>query len=428
MDLNVACWLYGETWIRLFKEFQFSPQVLADRQLSLHGTTLAGEFKENLNMTTRTVAAITTILAFIFLPINASTCAQQSVDHQRLKVAASSIQDTAKEPFIDKFSPTAAAKYLDGRAHLFEKDCFACHATFAYMPARSVLDPAAKEVIQSRLMLEKFVRGYIYQPPLAKKGNNVPRAQRILAAVELARHDAVMTGHLQQLTRKALDHMWEYQLDDGGIDWVRYSEPPSAVDDYWGIAIMAIGAGIAPDYYSSTRKAKTGIEKLRGWFAKHPPTNLHERGLVLLAHQAVGKVIEADECNKFLGAFFRQQLPDGGWSVAGLANWKRLDKQLLDPTQSDGYASAFATYVLRTSGVLVDDVRLGKAINWLKTHQRRSGGWYAPSQRKQDMLFSYTATSFAVQALAACGEIKTPKVSQAELSSSAVGIRSYLGY
>jgi hypothetical protein len=71
--------------------------------------------------------------------------------------AGDSLQDTAREPFREKFSLDAAAAFLDRRAHLFENRCYACHSTFTYLPARTLTDPLAPEVMRTRVMLERIM-------------------------------------------------------------------------------------------------------------------------------------------------------------------------------------------------------------------------------------------------------------------------------
>lgn len=160
-------------------------------------------------------------------------------DPYNLPPAPDSKQDTADEPFIDKFSVQAAAGYLDARAHLVESNCFACHSTFTFLPGRSAIDPLAKQVMETRVLLERFMT-MLLDPAQAPKvqTQHVSRV-RILAAVELARHDAITTGKLAPVTRQSLDAMWKLQQTDGGIDWIRVNEAPQAIDNWWPVAMMA---------------------------------------------------------------------------------------------------------------------------------------------------------------------------------------------
>jgi len=332
---------------------------------------------------------------------------------------AQETQDTADEPFIGKFSAQAAAGYLDARKHLMEsKNCFACHSTFTYLPGRSAIDPLAKGVMETRVLLERVTAMYLDESQRLKVKTQYISQVRILTAVELARHDAATTGKLQPITRQALDSLWELQRKDGSVPWLHVREAPQAIDDWWPATMIALGVGSAPEGYAQSDKAKAGIEKLRGWFREHPPKNSHERGLTLLAHASIGGLLSDEERRQHTESLFATQHEDGGWSMAGLADWKRRDKKPLDPTRSDGYGTAFITYVLARSGIAPAEPRLRKGIEWLKTNQRRSGGWFTPSPYSHDKIASNTGTSFAVQALAACGEIPTPKVTVEQFATA----------
>jgi hypothetical protein len=174
----------------------------------------------------------------------------------------------------------------------------------------------------------------------------------------------------------------------------------------------ALGAAAAPDGYAQTEPAKSGIEKLRGWFKAHAPKDLHERGLTVIADWAVGGILTKEQRDEHIAAFFAEQLPTDGWSTATLSvhpQWKRPDGQPLDVSRADGYATAFAVYVLARAGVPPTDARLTKALHWLHTSQRETGGYYTFSPRKKDILASYQATGMAIQALSAVGVLPLPK-------------------
>src|SRR5262249_45793963 len=152
---------------------------------------------------------------------------------------------------------------------------------------------------------------------------------RILAAVELARHDAITTGTLAPLTRRALDAMWTLQNPDGGVSWIHVSEAPQAIDDWWPAAMMALGGAAAPDGYAQTPVAREGVEKLRRWFRANTPKNHHERILTLLADSAVGGILSDGERRDHIESIFAAQHPDGGWSIVDLAAWRRADRKPL---------------------------------------------------------------------------------------------------
>jgi squalene-hopene/tetraprenyl-beta-curcumene cyclase len=249
------------------------------------------------------------------------------------------------------------------------------------------------------------------------KTHHVSRV-RVLSAIELARHDAVTTGRLAPTTRRMLDHLWSYQTAEGGIDWIRVKEAPQAIDNYWPAMMMAVGVSSAPDDYALTPKAKAGLDKLRAWFKAHPPQTLHERGLVLMSHAAMGDVLSEEDIRNHVAAIFEKQHSDGGWSMVDLAPWTRKDNKPLDPSQTDGYATGFLLVALAKGGVTRQDERLQRGIEWIKTHQRASGGWFTQSPFHRDRIATNTGTSLVIQALAACGEITTPKVTAEQFAEA----------
>lgn len=327
-------------------------------------------------------------------------------------------EGTKDEPFMRTLSRPDAARFLDEGAHLVEHNCYACHSTFTHLAARSVLDPLAPEVMKSRVMLERF-NALMFDPSKAKqvKTHHVARV-RVLSAIELARHDALTTGRLAPTTRQMLDHLWSYQTAEGGIDWIRVKEAPQAIDNYWPAMMITVGVGSAPEQYAETAKAKAGLEKLRAWFKAHPPQTLHERGLVLIAHAAIGGIITGVEMDAHRTAIRVTQHADGGWSMVDLAPWTRKDNKPLDPTLTDGYATGFLLLALARSGVPIQDEAMQRAIDWIKTHQRASGGWFTQSPFHRDRIATNTGTSLVIQALVACGEIVTPKVTAEQFAEA----------
>jgi len=107
--------------------------------------------------------------------------------------------------------------------------------------------------------------------------------------------------------------------------------------------------------------------------------------------------------------------------MTDLAPWERKDGAPLDAARSDGYATALCVYVLARCGVDSSEPRLRKGIDWLKTNQRETGGWYTQSPFSRDELSCNTGSSFAIQALAACGEI--PPVQRVTAESFTAAMR-----
>lgn len=304
------------------------------------------------------------------------------------------------EPLRDEFSMDAAVRFLDAAALGWqqERKCFACHSDYAFLFTRPVVSWKAPAHDEIRAKLEHFAE----HPGNLKH----PVTHAVMAASVLAQNDALTTGELHPTTRKALDRMWTVQREDGGFDWMKYNQPPSEIDDHYGVTMAAIGVGAAPGGYAETPAAKAGLDKIRRYFEANPPAHLHHRAMKLLASLDVDGIMTGPERRQVVEDLFALQKPDGGWGVVTLGNWERSDGKPRDMESSDGYGTGFAVYVLRQAGVPADDPPVQRGIAWLKTHQRASGRWFTRSMWKDSKHYlTHDGTAYAILALAACGQI-----------------------
>jgi len=303
------------------------------------------------------------------------------------------------EPIRGEFSLDAAVRFLDGAALNWQKErkCFACHTDYAFLFSRPLVSPTTPVhgTIRSKLEhLAEHPRDVKYRV-----------TEAVMVASVLAQNDALTTGKLHPTTRKALDRMWSMQREDGGFDWMKYSQPPSEVDDHYGVTMAAIGVGVAPDGYAETQAAKAGLDKIRKYFKNNPPAKVHHRAMMLLASLDVSGIMTETDRQQLVQELFTLQKRDGGWALATLGNWERSDGKLQDRESSDGYGTGFAVYVLRRAGVPTDDRRIQRGIGWLKSHQRLSGRWFTRSLWKdQKHYLTHAGTAYAILALAICGE------------------------
>lgn len=314
-----------------------------------------------------------------------------------------------EEPCLPEFSVAKAVEYLDAGAQATENGkCITCHASFAYLMARPALPIQTEKHDDVRIAVERWV-SHLEELELNPASDPRRRAEAVMSGAVLAQHDAATTGKLQPVTRRALDLMWRVQRSEGGYDWLKpNNEPPSAIDDHFGATMAAIGAGAAIEGYAEMPAARDGLDKLRRYFEAHPPTYMHQRAMLLLADRAIGGLMDDESRRHTVADLLALQRPDGGWAMASLGDgtWQRKDKTPQDLTTSDGYGTGFAVFALRASNqVPAGDARIRQGVDWLKSHQRASGGWYTRSPKNRDALSSYVGTAYAVLALKACGEI-----------------------
>jgi squalene-hopene/tetraprenyl-beta-curcumene cyclase len=314
------------------------------------------------------------------------------------------------EPLAKKFSPARAAEFLDsvGVTWTRERKCGTCHTNYPYLMARPALIAKGKTAAgydEVRTFFEDRVAGW----DSGKEGAK-PRwdAEVVATAVVLAFTDAQTTGKLHPLTRQALDRMWTVQAPDGGWTWLKCGWPPFEHDDYYGAVFAGVGVGIAPDNYAQTDKAKAGLAKLRDYFQKTPPPDLHHKTLLLWAARKVDGLMTKDEQAATVKELRSRQREDGGWSLPVLGDWKRRDGSANDKkAPSDGYATGLVVYVLRQAGVPADDKAVQRGVAWLKANQRESGRWFTFSLNNDRAHYITNAGSaYAVLALQACDALK----------------------
>ena len=312
------------------------------------------------------------------------------------------------EPIRDEFSIDAAARFLDGVALNWQKDrkCFACHSDYAFFVTRPLIGWKVPAHQQLRSKLEHLAEHPRDVKNRVTKEVTKAVTEAVMVASMLAQNDALTTGKLHPSTRKALDRMWTMQREDGGFDWMKYNQPPSEIDDHYGVTMAAIGVGAAPDDYAETPAAKAGLDGIREYFKSNPPANLHHRAMKLLASLRLDGIMTEPERRQVVEDLFALRKPDGGWGVVTMGNWERSDDKPRDMESSDGYGTGFAIYVLRQAGVPADEPRIQEGIVWLKTHQRASGRWFTRSMWKDSKHYvTHAGTAYAVLALAECGEI-----------------------
>jgi hypothetical protein len=333
------------------------------------------------------------------------------------------------------WNPAAAARYLDQRASWWEswpasqRDhntvCVSCHTVLPYALSRpklrallgEPLKPAPENAIlqhvRKRVSLWSEVQPYYLD---AKSGPGKSRESRatesVLNALVLASNDN-QGGPLSPLTRKAFAAAWALQLRSGekagAWDWQVFHLAPweSAESQYQGATLMALATGWAPDHYLKDPKIRTNVKALRSYlkreYAAQPSLN---RAMVLWASARFPGLLSRKEQDALIDSLCNMQREDGGWSLASLGKWSRLDGTP-EETGSDGYATGLITLALQQARAGKNQTSLTKALAWLARNQDKSeGSWRAYSLNKNRNLttdvghfMTDAATGFAVLAL-----------------------------
>jgi squalene-hopene/tetraprenyl-beta-curcumene cyclase len=311
---------------------------------------------------------------------------------------------SANEPKAASFSLERSAEQIDRAAVKWTRQhkCGSCHTNYPFLMARPMLrEFASPALLEVRAFFEKRVAHWGDPEAEAK-----PRwdAEVVSTAAALAINDAATTGALHPLTRKALDRVWTLQKPNGGWEWLKCGWPPLEHDDYYGALVVALGAGHAPDGYARGSLAQEGIERMRGYFRKTPPPDLHHQTVLLWASTRLEGIMDSEQKEATIRALRALQRSDGGWCLPSLGHWKRRDGKPNDPgSPSDGYATGLVVFVLREAGVPASDPAIGRGVSWLKANQRVSGRWFTRSLNDdKDHYIADAGTCYAVMALRRC--------------------------
>lgn len=311
------------------------------------------------------------------------------------------------EPTAASFSAEAAAKYLDRAVLNWQKTkkCATCHTNLFYLAAR----PALASLVPDSGEVRSFYEDYRKVRWEQRKPKEPQGFWTVVVGAGLTMNDAQTTGKLSTTSREVLDLMWTVQRADGGWHWPDCDYAPLEIDDHYGATLAALTVGLAPDNYADAPQARAGLAKLREYFKNNPPKSLHHRAMLAWSSIRVDGIAAEAERRRTLDELLSRQLPDGGWSTAGLlTDWQDLEIEPDRPLAvdiSDGYGTGFVIVVARELGVPADDPRLVRGVEWLVAHQRESGKWFTRSPVHEcSNLISNAGSAFAVLALQACGK------------------------
>lgn len=330
-----------------------------------------------------------------------------------------------------------AATYLDGRmawwltwrtsARDHETSCISCHTAVPFALARPALrsalgesqaGPAERKMLENivtRVRLWKEIEPFYPDQTVGLPKSSESRGtEAVLNALLLARRDAER-GALSDDARQAFANMWQLQFKSGdlkgGWAWLNFHLEPweSTGSPYFGASLAAIAVGSAPGNLAAAPELQDRL-KLLGDFLRSgaDTTHLFNRVMILWASTQLPGVLSPEKWQSIIDAALAAQHDDGGWSIASLGPFRRIDGTAPEP-RSDGYATALVTLVLQRAGMSHADAAVRRGLDWLVQHQDAATGmWVTMSVNKKRELstdvgkfMSDAATAYAVMALTA---------------------------
>ena len=348
----------------------------------------------------------------------------------------------------NSWNPKAAAAYLDQRARWWmdwdgsardhDTFCISCHTALPYALSRSALrdghgnpGPSADEGrlldnVTKRVRLWKEIGPYYNEGDGAYKTSESRGTEAVINALILASRDARI-GRLGAESREAFDNMWGEQdkagAHAGAWPWLQFGLEPWEGGDsqYYGAALAALAVGTAPDNYRSAPDIQRNLALLREYLThEYVRQSLINRTALLWASTAWPGILETGRRASLVTELLSAQRSDGGWSLGPMArtwkgapslrayvrSWIRKDWTFVDG-DSDGYATAFVTFVLVQARVPRNNVQVERGLSWLVRNQDKSSGlWPSRSLNKRRDPSSNTgrfmndaASAYAVLAL-----------------------------
>src|SRR5690606_3075395 len=209
---------------------------------STKATLFVKYYHQTKRITTRKACAWLVILC----PAVACSPSTSIAEDGQSKSASRSLNvysDISKdEALASSFSLVRGRTYLNKASSQWwkAKACVSCHTNGLHLLAESLLEPQSEAVKKSQQRFRQFLNENIPAP-----GEDAPTAHLtsslVAATAFLAMSESRTDGELHADTRRALDHVWTLQSNEGHWpDGLKCDWPPYEVDDHFHVTLMAV--------------------------------------------------------------------------------------------------------------------------------------------------------------------------------------------
>lgn len=312
----------------------------------------------------------------------------------------------------ETFSLERAADFVDGAAVSWGNHygCVTCHTNGFYLtlPASIASDRPAYRKTQEQA--RAFMSSWPSMEDAHHDDTFLEDTYVVATAAFLAISELQTGGELSVSTIEGLDRAWRLQEPEGHWkNWVVCNWPPFESDYHFGVTLMAIVWGMAPDSYRDTAVASEGMTRIRRYLEDNEPVHPQNRGMLLWASSYVDGLVTQEQRSAWVEELRGLQREDGGWASGDLGAWRQQTGTPDEPdvhVESDGYGTGFVMFVLMQASVQPSDPVIEQGVSWLTSHQRERGHWWTQSLRNAPdtaNFLTHTGTTFALKALEAAG-------------------------
>ena len=310
----------------------------------------------------------------------------------------------ASQAIAAGWNPKLAASYLDERQKQWFSwsvaartggPCVSCHTGVSYLIAR----PALRRVLgeSEPTEWETGLRDALRARAGSKDAKAILKYETEPTATQAIGVESILAAVFLPDSTPARERLWELQKPGGEWNWFVLELDPWENNEapYFGAALAALATqGAPPDR----------VAALRDYLLFNAPTQPLQNRLALLW---TAKSLPGVAQRKWIDEAFAKQEKDGGWTTASMGPWKAREKAPPAAPGSNAYATAFAAFTLGEAGVPPADPRMVRALNWLRTHQDKTGGYWDavsmnkpyPAGSRQEQFMREAATAYAAAAL-----------------------------